>query len=97
MGFNVCVVCTSQFYRWAFCIEADFVNTHEFEMAAHLTDDVWVLPQRCHDGSFFFSFLEPLLLETFVGNVGRDPPRASSRSGPRATLSGKADAASVHP
>ena len=45
----------------------------------------------------FFSFLEPMLLETFAGKVGRDPPRASSRSGPRDTLSGKADAASVHP
>ena len=66
-------------------------------MAAHLTEDVWVLPQVSHDGSFLFSFLEPMLLETFAGNVGRDPPRAPSRSGPRDTLSGKADAASVHP
>ena len=37
------------------------------------------------------------MLEAFAANVGRDPPRASSRSGPRATLSDKADAASTHP
>ena len=52
MGFDVCVVCTSQLYRWTLCAEDHFVFKHEFEMAARATDDVWVLPQLCQDGSF---------------------------------------------
>lgn len=93
----ILMLVTSQWHTWNFRVPDMAGARHDYDLLEFADADVWILPMVLQDGCFVLASTDPMLLPTFVDNVGVSVGHQAGKRSERECVSVAPIMAGEHP